>query len=65
MYKIIIDWDKCQACGDCVDSCPSEVLVITEKDGKQVAEAARPEDCIGCEACVAACPEEAIEVVEA
>jgi len=64
MYKIIIDWDKCQACGDCVDSCPSEVLVIAQKDGKDVAQAMRPEDCIGCEACVAACPEEAITVTE-
>jgi NAD-dependent dihydropyrimidine dehydrogenase PreA subunit len=65
MYKIIIDWDKCQTCGDCVDSCPSEVLVMGQKDGKEVAEAAKAEDCIGCEACVGICPEEAIQVLEA
>jgi NAD-dependent dihydropyrimidine dehydrogenase PreA subunit len=64
MYKILIDFDKCQACGDCVDTCPSEVLVIAQKDGKDVADAAKPDDCIGCESCVAGCPEEAITVEE-
>lgn len=64
MYKITIDWDKCQACGDCIDTCPSEVLVMAQKDGKDVAAAAKPEDCIGCESCVAGCPEEAINVEE-
>jgi NAD-dependent dihydropyrimidine dehydrogenase PreA subunit len=64
MYKIMIDFDKCQACGDCVDTCPSEVLVVTHKDGKDVADAVKPDDCIGCEACVATCPEEAIKLEE-
>ena len=64
MYNIIIDWGKCQACGDCVDSCPSDVLVVAEKNGKEVADAVRAEDCIGCDACVGVCPEEAIVVEE-
>jgi NAD-dependent dihydropyrimidine dehydrogenase PreA subunit len=65
MYKIIIDWDKCQACGDCVDTCPSEVLVMNQQNGKEVADVAKAEDCIGCDACVATCPEEAIQIEEA
>jgi NAD-dependent dihydropyrimidine dehydrogenase PreA subunit len=65
MYKIIIDWDKCQACGDCVDTCPSEVLVMGKQNGKEVADVAKAEDCIGCEACVGICPEEAIQIEEA
>jgi NAD-dependent dihydropyrimidine dehydrogenase PreA subunit len=64
MYKIIINFDKCQACGDCVDTCPSEVLVVAQKNGKEVADAVKADDCIGCESCVATCPEEAIVVEE-
>ena len=64
MYKITIDWEKCQACGDCIDTCPSEVLVLAQKDGREVADVASADDCIGCESCVATCPEEAIQIEE-
>jgi len=57
MVEIIIDKDKCEGCGDCVDVCPSEVFeIVDEKSG-----AVRLDDCIECCACVEACPHGAIQ----
>jgi len=64
MYTVTVDIDKCEACGDCVDTCPSEVLALVEVDGHEVAQAVAQEECIGCEACVGVCPTEAITVTE-
>ena len=30
MAKIIIDYDKCDACGECADLCPMEILIIVD-----------------------------------
>lgn len=54
---IKIDHDKCTGCGDCIDSCPTDVFEM--KDDKSTAP--EVEECIECCACVDACPEEAIE----
>jgi NAD-dependent dihydropyrimidine dehydrogenase PreA subunit len=61
---VIIDIDKCEGCGDCVEVCPSEVLALVEVDGKEVAKAVNPDDCIDCGACEAECPEEAITLAD-
>ena len=34
MFMIQVDIDKCEACGDCIDTCPQGSLVMTETDGK-------------------------------
>jgi len=49
-----IDPALCQACGICVQWCPTDSI--------QVEEAAQitPETCIGCGECIAACPEDAV-----
>ena len=60
MYQIIIDLDKCQGCGECVDICPMEVLEIQDEKAVVV----NPDECAGCMSCVESCPEEAIEVNE-
>jgi len=31
-YYIIIDTDKCDGCGKCVDSCPHDILELEEDD---------------------------------
>ena len=58
MFKIEIDLNQCNGCGQCVDICPSEVLML--EDGK--AKAVNEEFCVGCESCVDACDQEAISV---
>ena len=60
MAKIIIDYDECDACGECVDVCPMEVLIIV--DGKLKVQ--HPEECNECEVCMDVCPNECIEVEE-
>ncbi|MBC8254491.1 MAG: 4Fe-4S binding protein [Ardenticatenia bacterium] len=62
--QISLDIEKCEACGDCVDTCRAEVLVLAESDGREVAEVMDADQCIGCESCVAVCPEEAITITE-
>ncbi len=57
MVEIVINKDKCDACGECVDVCPSGVYEI--KDDK--AEPVNIEDCVECCACIDVCPNEAIE----
>ena len=62
--QISLDIEKCEVCGDCVDTCPTEVLVLAESDGREVAEAVDADECIDCESCVVGCPEEAITITE-
>lgn len=50
----VVDPEKCDACGTCVDICPVEA--VTLNDHAKV----DPEECIDCGSCVDECPEEAI-----
>ncbi len=60
MYKIIIDFDKCISCGDCVEVCPEDTYALEEEKLVVVNE----EDCVNCETCADICEFEAIAVEE-
>ena len=65
MYIVTIDLEKCQGCGDCVETCPNEALAIFEEDGKKYAMfTGETEDCIGCLSCEEVCEEGSITVTE-
>jgi NAD-dependent dihydropyrimidine dehydrogenase PreA subunit len=56
MTKVIIDFDKCEGCGECVDTCPGEVFEM--QDDKPVV--INEEECMECESCVEVCEQDAI-----
>jgi len=65
MFVVTVDIEKCQACGDCVDTCPNELLAIVEENGKKHAIfKGDPDECIGCYSCESTCEEGAITVTE-
>ncbi|MEM2514309.1 MAG: 4Fe-4S binding protein [Candidatus Bathyarchaeia archaeon] len=55
-----IDYEKCNGCGECVKSCPMDVIRIDQKTGKAIIK--YPEECMCCAACENDCPTEAIYV---
>lgn len=65
MYIVTIDVENCQACEDCVDTCPTEALAIVEEDGKKYAMfSGDADDCLGCLSCEEVCEEGAVTVTE-
>ena len=57
---IRLNLQKCQACGRCIEECPSNVFAMIEEAGRPHAIIARPENCKGCMTCVRVCPSKAI-----
>ena len=54
----VVDSEKCDGCGTCVDSCPVTVLEVKNKKAVVV----NPDECIECRACEASCPNSAISI---
>ncbi len=53
----IVDLEKCNACGECKDACPTGAIEL--RDGKAFVDEST---CADCGACVDVCPNEAISV---
>ena len=65
MFVVTVDVAKCEACGDCIDSCPQELLVLVEEEGKKYAMfKGAPEECSACDACESSGNEGAVTVTE-
>ena len=56
---VVVNEEKCIACGLCLNACPYENIVLYMERGK----ALKCDLCLGQPECVAACPEGAIQVV--
>jgi len=59
-YRIVKDYDKCTACGICIDRCPTYAHTEGKRDDG-MPEYNR-EKCIGCGVCVIACDPGALEL---
>jgi nitroreductase/NAD-dependent dihydropyrimidine dehydrogenase PreA subunit len=57
--KVVIDKEKCNACGECIADCPGDALAADD-DGKAVQ--VKPETCIICGHCAAICPVGAVSI---
>lgn len=57
---ITLEPHRCQACWECVDACPKEVLGKVDLHFHKHAKIVNPDDCIGCRKCVKTCQHEAI-----
>ncbi|MBC7286823.1 MAG: 4Fe-4S dicluster domain-containing protein [Armatimonadetes bacterium] len=67
-YVIVIDADRCKACGLCITFCPANVLALGEqlnRYGYHPVVAVKPDDCTGCRSCVIMCPDVCIEIYRA
>ena len=56
-----VDPAKCIRCGECVNECPVNILVIG--DTVPFVADGRSGDCTGCQHCLAVCPEGAVSVL--
>jgi NAD-dependent dihydropyrimidine dehydrogenase PreA subunit len=59
-FNPIVDEDKCEGCGECVDVCPVEVFEM--QNGKSIP--VNADECLGCESCVEVCEAGAITIEE-
>lgn len=65
MFFVSIDIDKCQACEECMDTCPVDGFEIVEEDGHKYAQfILDPDECIGCMSCEEVCEEGSITITE-
>lgn len=56
----VLDKDKCNGCGTCVEICPDDVFFDSKKG--EVPVVSYPEECWHCNACVLECSEGAVKL---
>lgn len=55
--SVVVDKDKCDGCGECVDVCPVDAIELQSQ--KAVID---NDECIDCGICVETCPNQAISL---
>ncbi len=52
MYVVTINAETCTGCGQCVESCPSQIITMVDTKAQVTGETS---ECLGCESCVIVC----------
>ena len=55
----VIDKEKCDGCGTCVEACPSEAISLVDEKAN-----VNEDECVDCETCVDECPNSTISMSE-
>ena len=58
-YFAKVDANLCVGCGDCVERCPMNAIVLSGTDVAEI----NLDRCIGCGLCVSSCPAEALRLM--
>ena len=61
--NVVIEVERCKACGFCVEFCPTKVLALStafNPKGYHPPHVINPEKCSGCDLCGMFCPDFAI-----
>ena len=62
---IVVDIERCKACGLCVEACPANVIQLAKQvnnKGYNYSYMENPEACTGCTSCSLVCPDSVITV---
>ena len=65
--RVLIDYDKCDGCGDCVTACPFDAIDMVKREDAEEKVANKCDLCTNVEggpACVRVCPTAALKVVD-
>ena len=60
----VVDIEKCDGCGDCVEECSVECITL-EGEGDDKHAVVNAEECTDCETCVDVCEKGALSMVDA
>ena len=52
MFVVTIREEACVGCGECAETCPSQIIEMVEGKARVTGDAA---ECLGCESCVIVC----------
>ncbi len=64
-YLVKVDTELCEGCGDCISTCPTELLALVEEGATKYAiYKGDPDECIGCFSCESTCPNGSITITE-
>jgi MinD superfamily P-loop ATPase len=61
-YSVLLNPEKCKACGKCVKLCHYGAMSILEVDGKKKLSYSK-DQCMGCGVCLSVCNNEAVSLV--
>ena len=61
MYVVTISTEDCVGCGECAESCPSQIISMVESKAEVTGDTM---ECVGCESCVIVCTAEGVTVQE-